>query len=181
MPWIRDVLFSRFFWLSVLLTIGFAMVARASQADDLGESVRIFVLAAAAIALVTYMPNAMRAAAERPWPSPSSRGVWGVYLLALGSVGSGVFGLLWRLGGFQNFVVNNAVNYYFIALSGVGFMLMVSAPNLFGEGVPPKERILLGSKWVVALGLVLILALTQPDLRWLVEKLRPWLDREPRI
>ncbi|WP_020094952.1 hypothetical protein [Methylobacterium sp. 285MFTsu5.1] len=26
-----------------------------------------------------------------------------------------------------------------------------------------------------------VLNLTQPDLRWLVEKLRPWLDREPRI
>ncbi|MFB0491925.1 hypothetical protein ABIE45_004511 [Methylobacterium sp. OAE515] len=181
MQWIRDVLFSRFFWLFVLLTIGFGLVAHATPPDDLGECVRVFILSAAAIALVTYWPNAMRAIAGRRWPDPSNRGVMGVFLLAIGSVGTGIFGGLWRFGGFQNFVVNNAVNYYFITLAGVGFMLMVSAPNLFGEGVPPKERILLGSKWVIALSLVLVLALTQPDLRWLVEKLRPWLDREPRI
>jgi hypothetical protein len=181
MQWIRGVFSSWFFWLSVALTGLFATVSHFADPDDLGEDVRIFLLSAAAIALVTYLPNALRAVTERPWPSPASRGVWGVYLLALGSVGSGLFGMLWRLGGFANFIVNNAVNYYFIALTGVGFMLMVSAPNLFGEGVPPKERILLGSKWVIALTFVLVLALTQPDLRWLVEKLRPILDREPPV
>lgn len=62
-------------------------------------------------------------------------------------------------------------------------MPMRSTPNLFGEGVPPKTRILLGIKGGIALSLalILVLTLTQFDLRWPVEKLRPQLDRGPSI
>ncbi len=90
-------------------------------------------------------------------------------------MGTGFFGGLWRFGGFQNFIVDTAANCCFITLTGVGFMPMMSTPNHFDEGVPPKTRILLGIKGGIALSLalILVLTLTQFDLRWLVEKLRP--------
>ncbi|WP_345819884.1 hypothetical protein ABC766_26985 [Methylobacterium fujisawaense] len=48
-------------------------------------------------------------------------------------------------------------------------------------GFADRSGLCLGSEWVIALSHVLILVLTQPDLRWLVEKLRPWLGPAPRI
>lgn len=50
---------------SGLLTIGFGLLAHADSPDDLGESVRDFILVAAAITTGTCQPNAMRAITGR--------------------------------------------------------------------------------------------------------------------
>ncbi|MBA9061728.1 hypothetical protein GGQ91_001105 [Methylobacterium fujisawaense] len=132
---------------SGLLTIGFGLLAHAESPDDLSESVRLFILFAAAITTGTCRPNAMRAITGRGGGAdPSNRGVLRVFLPAIGPVGTGFFGGLWRFGGFQNFIVDTAANCCFITLTGVGFMPMMSTPNHFDEGVPPKTRILLGIK-----------------------------------
>lgn len=84
--------------------------------------------------------------------------------------------LFWRGAGQPYFLINNALFDLWIVLGIGALTIAVSVPDLFGKDVPPRDKIQLGTAWLVMFVLVLYLVTVQPDLRPLAEMVRPLYD-----
>lgn len=84
--------------------------------------------------------------------------------------------LFWRLSGQPYFLINNAFFDFWIVLGILSLTLAVTVPDLFGKDVPPRDKIQLGTAWLVLSVLVFYLVTVQPDLRPLAELVRPFYD-----
>jgi hypothetical protein len=166
----------RAFWSLVLVIIVYLVFARVTPIRPRGESIRAILLVLSGWGMFAYWRPFKMAILSDGWPDAP-----GWYAIAIFGICAAInfncaVAIFWRLAGQPAFLVNNAVYDFWIVLAIVVFAILVSVPNLFGKGVPPLDRIQLGSAWMVMFLLVSYLVLVRPNLDPLADAVRPWLD-----
>lgn len=99
-----------------------------------------------------------------------------VFLLCWAVVTNTAWGLFWRLAGQPAYLINNPFFDFWVVLGIVAMIIIVSVPNLFGKGVPPRDKVQLGALWAFTFVFVAWLTIERPDLEWLAVKIRPLVD-----
>lgn len=157
----------------VLMYFGLGLVV---PYRDHNEAVVALAAGFGAVGAITFAPAALRLILLPRWPERHEWATIGLWLLMLTLAITCAWALLWRLSGQPPYLVNNVV--YDGRWLGfiVATAILLKAPNLFGEGVDAASRWTLAAAWAVAIAFVVFLAVAQPDLRWLAERLQPLLD-----
>jgi hypothetical protein len=65
---------------------------------------------------------------------------------------------------------------FWLVLASCAMGIAVMVPDLFGRDVPPRDKVQLGSVWLVLFVFVFWLVVSRPDMRPAADALRPWLD-----
>lgn len=166
---------NRLTWVSIAYVVLFTMFTRLAGITTTAEVTRAATTALGLIGMVTYGDAAVRAYRARRWPNPNLIAALGMFLIMVGIGVGGLFQILWRLSDFERYVVSNHAYSLIVSLSGAGIFILVAVPNIIGIGVPAWTRARILTAWAIAVALVMWLVLASPDLRWLAEKLKPWL------
>ncbi|MGY2052980.1 hypothetical protein [Methylobacterium sp. JK268] len=157
----------------VLLYIG---LVRVTPIKPRGDGLRAVFLILSGWGMFAYWRPFRRAMAIEGWPTGPYLYAVMIFLFCLASNLNASIGLFWRLAGQPPYLVNNAIFDFWVVLASLALVIAVTVPDLFGKDVPPRDKLQLGSVWLVMLVVVLYLSLIRPDLSGLAEWMRPWLD-----
>lgn len=172
---VPNFLSNRLTWMSTVLVLLFILAAKVYDEVSLAEFARTSVMALSFCALIGYINQAVAAYRAHIWPNKPLLAALGNCLLFGGLFFGSIFQTLWRLSGFQNFVVTNDYYTFTIMMMSMGILIMVILPNFVGAGVTHRVRWTFITMWTVAAGSVIWIALVSPDLHWLAEWLKPHL------
>ncbi len=166
---------------ALMLVLGalalFSGAAWAVPYRDLSEGTIVVGTALCSLASVAFFAPALNCLLYPAWPPREKWAALAVWMALTGVALHGLVSILWRLSGQPAFLVNNPAYTSWIGIWIIpAALILVSAPNLFGPGVPPRERASLGLAWIIAVTFIAYLAFIRPDLTPVAEWLRPYLD-----
>lgn len=173
----RRVFEYRAAWTLAAIVLGYWALAALTPYAERGTGLRGVFLVLSGWGMFAYWRPAWRALTTRGWPSGELLYAVMVFMFCASVNLNMAMVSVWRLSGQPAFMINNALFDFWIVLGICALTIGVTVPNLFGSGVPPRDKITLGTAWLVMFSVVFYLVLVQPDLRPLAEVLRPALER----
>lgn len=172
----REITRSPTTWIGLLLIFGYWPIARRTPSEiqfELENSARI---AVGLVAVVAYTPGLIDALRSR-LPNYSHQLVLGIVLSWTGGVGTSSWTLLWRLGGKSPWMLQSNLAGWFLWLVILGGVLHDSAKYVEDRhGVQRRDWRYLWTAFALVVILGTSVVTVQPDLRSVVEWLRPVLD-----
>lgn len=163
-------------WALASLGLAYWALAWATPYRPLNEMVIALATGFCAVGSISYFPAALRVLMMPRWPERDERAVLAVWIIMFSVAVNALWSVFWRLSGQPPYLVNNALYDGWRIGIIVGIGALVQGPNLFGRGVTASGRATLALAWAVAIGIVLYLTIVSPDLDWLADRARPWLD-----
>lgn len=163
-------------WTLAALVALYAMSAHLAPVRVLSEAWIIALIVASSSVMIAVGPVALRCFTSRGWPHPDDAVGLGMFLTAFGMFWLGLWSLFWRLSGQSAWVVNNDLYNAWRPFVIAGMLTKVTAIGVFGGHVPRGYKVRYGLILLLAAALILLLALTRPDLRPIADWLRPYLE-----
>lgn len=170
----------RALWVTVSFVLAYVVLAAALPTQPFLEFVRILQATAAIIVVVAFSGDAWDSV-TRDKPDRSDALIVGVFLQHVSIFVTGIWLLLYRLGGREDWMLNLM---WFGLLSGwlsiVASFLHVYPVGVLrsgdsGEEVPPARLRMVGIAAAVGVFAILVVLATQPNVRGLLEMARPWM------
>lgn len=166
----------RLLWAFIGGTLAYALLVKVAPIRPRGDGLRAVFLVLSGWGMVTYWRPFRRALTWEGWPPPSLLYAVMAWLICTAININCTMGLFWRLSGQPAFLINNPVFDFWVVLGIMALLIAVTVPDLFGKDVPPRDKIQIGSVWLMMFALVCYLTLVRPDLDPLADTIRPWLD-----
>lgn len=172
---------SRIVWRPALLALSavaavYFGIAWATPYQPLNEILVAAACGICAVGAIGFTPAALRILFAPTWPDRNERATIAIWIIVTSAAVNTVWSLWWRLSDQPAFLVNNALYDGWRLGLAIGIVVLVQAPNLVGRGVPVLSRTSYVMAWTAAVALVLYLAIVKPELGWLAERARPYLD-----
>lgn len=137
---------------------------------------RILASAVYSAVLTKYWKVAFRAFAA-PDPSKEDFLLAGIWLSFLAHNLQTIYSVLYRLANAPPWLLNAEVVPFIVIISMIAGALHVVAPGAYNEGtIPPRDRTALAIGVAIAVLLIGTLVATRPDIRPIMERLRPAID-----
>lgn len=172
----RSVLEYRTAWLLVAVLAFYSLLVAAVPYQTRGTVLRGVLLVLSGWGLVAYFRPFWRAVTRRGWPTGADLYAVMIVFVCAGLNLNIATAKFWRLSGQPYWIINNWIFDFWLLLAACAMGIAVMVPDLFGKDVPPRDKIQLGSAWLVMFVLVFYLVITRPDLRPAADWLRPYLD-----
>ncbi len=171
----KDVLRSRVTWTASLLILGYFVLMRYVPVSNTKmyeglHTLRISIGIAVIIAYSDVCLDAIRVSK----PDRVGQLALGIVTSWIGTVGSGLWSLLWRLGGKPPWMLESSFSGVWWWLMILGGILHITAPGAINGIVPRRNKIRLGVGVGAGVLATLILIAVQPDLTHLVELIEPY-------
>jgi hypothetical protein len=98
----------------------------------------------------------------------------GIVATQTGIVGAAIWGLLWRLGGKPDWMLESSMNGVWWWITILGSVLHITAPGAINGSIPTPNKIRLGIAIGTAVGAAMLIMVLRPDLRPIVDMMEPW-------
>jgi hypothetical protein len=168
------------FWTALSLTAVYVLLAVFMPVQPFLEFVRI-AQATAAIIVVTAFSRDAWDSITRAKPEPADSLIIGIFLQAISIFVSGIWLLMYRLGGRQDWMLN-LLGFGFLSgwLSAIASIMHVYPVGVLraardGDEVPPARLRAAGIAAAVGVCCILIVLATQPDVHEILDHARTWL------
>jgi hypothetical protein len=163
-------------WFLVFVVVFYALLVAAVPYATRGTALRGSLLVLSGWGLVAYFPPFWRALKRRGPPHGGDLyAIMVVFTCASLNLHIAI-AKFWRLSGQPYWIINNVIFDFWLVLASCAMGIAVMVPDLFGRDVPPRDKVQLGSVWLVLFVFVFWLVVSRPDMRPAADALRPWLD-----
>ncbi|WP_018261869.1 hypothetical protein [Methylobacterium sp. WSM2598] len=155
----------------------YVVVVRITPIRPRGEGLRAIFLILSGWGMFAYWRPFRKAMLTEGWPSGPYLYAVMIFLFCAGININCATALLWRLSGQPAHLVNNPIYDFWVVLGIIAVAIAVTVPDLFGPDVPPRDKLQLGTVWLIMFVMVSYLVLVRPDLGDFADALRPLTDR----
>ena len=169
-----ETLRSIIIWAAAVLFIGYQILNAFVPNEDMIIYVRILDVAATAVALWIFAPDAWGGIIRKS-PEPRDFLIVGIWLKFLSSELQGIYAIIYRLGGAPRWLLSNELLPLSIMVGVIAVVCHVLAPGAIGArdgrpAVPRRNQYGLAIGFGCAVLMVGSLIASRPDIR-------PWLDQ----
>ncbi|ACL61247.1 hypothetical protein [Methylobacterium nodulans] len=172
----RRVFEYRMLWTLLVVAASYVLLVTLTPIVPRGDGLRAVFLVLSGWAAFAYWRPAKAAILTRGWPDGPHLYALMIFLFCVGLTLNCAIGLFWRLSGQPAHPINNPFFDLWVVFGVVALVISITVPDLFGKGVPPRDKVQLGTMWMGMVVLVVWLVMQRPDLSPLAELVRPITD-----
>lgn len=163
-------------WFTLLvLFFGYGIINVFVPNGDMIIATRVIQASASAVVLYVYFGDFWHGL-RTPDPARGDYLIVGIWVGFFATLCQAIYSMAFRLAGNPAWLLNSEVNAPYILLSVVAAVMHVSAPGAVDGVVPRRNRLAMGVGFGAAVFLVICLFMIRPDIRPVLDRLRPYIE-----